>query len=470
VIFAMSTSAQIETIPVPKDWLIVGGGIAALAAGKKLRNEGAAVHIVEAGKGFGGINNSRPWKEFLLDFGCHLFGNESPETTALILEMAGGTAVPVSPKIAALTDGKISIDVEYPDFNHYGPEIAGEMLLDVIAAAADDRVSEVMANQDSSLKDLLLARFGAKGTEMLSPIVKKITTLLPEQLSAKAAVQLPVRRILLTDPQSADLLKSAPALDDRILKPSTGTGLDFYQDAKHVMPTRMFYPSHNGLSGFTKNCVDGLKSANANLETGKAVTSIKRDGTAVIATFADGEEIRTDNLLWTSGPEALAKVVGIDIDTDAIYHKLPMVFFYFDVSDTRVGERHFMIDTSADSHCFRISIPPNYGPGLAPKGRSFVCCEVTCEVDSEIFQNPDEFAGTIWREAVAAGMAKGDAPDDVLTMKAPATYRFPKQGAETVVQPLLDWLDNTPAVHMSAPFTFGKSGTVRAITALLDEA
>ncbi|MDG2044997.1 MAG: NAD(P)-binding protein [Maricaulis sp.] len=466
----MSNAVQAETMPAPKDWLIVGGGLAALAAAKKLRNEGAGVHIVEAGRGFGGINNSRPWKEFLLDFGCHLFGNESPETTALILEMAGGSAIPVSPKIAAITKGEISIDVEYPDFNHYGPEIAGEMLIDVLAAAADDRVADVMADSSSSLKDLLLARFGQKGTDMLSPIVKKITTLDPEHLSAKAAVQLPVRRILLTDPDSADLLKQVPALDDRILKPSTGTGLDFYQDAKHVMPTRMFYPSHNGLSGFTANCVEGLKSADAHLETGKSVTSIRRGGTAVIATFADGEEIRTDNLLWTSGPDSLAKAAGIDIDTDAIYHKLPMVFYYFDVPSDRAGERHFMIDTSADNHCFRISIPPNYGPGLAPEGRKFICCEVTCEVESDIFQDPDAFAGDIWREAVAAGMAFGDAPDDVLTMKAPATYRFPKQGAEAVVQPLMDWLAETPAVHMSAPFTFGKSGTVRAVTAQLDEA
>jgi protoporphyrinogen oxidase len=466
----MSTAPRADSVTVQKNWLIVGGGLAALAAGQKLRNSGNDVRIVEAGKGFGGINNSRPWKEYLLDFGCHLFGNEDPDTTALILEMAGGNAVPVAPKIGALTNGKISIDVEYPDFNHFGPETAGAVLLDVIAAASNDQVAAVMSDDNASLQDLLLARFGPAGTAILAPIVKKITTLNPDQLSTKASVQLPVRRILLTSPESADLLKSIPALDDRILKPSTGSGLDFYQGAKHVMPTRMFYPSHEGLSGFTRNSVEGLIASGATLDTNKAVTAIRREGDAVVVSFADEDDVTTTNLLWTSGPEALAKIAGIEIDADAIYHKLPMVFYYFDVPSDRVGERHFMIDTSPKSHCFRISIPPNYGPGLAPEGRSFICCEVTCEVDDYIYQNPDAFAGEIWNEAIAAGMAFGDAPDDILTMKAPATYRFPKKGAERAVRPLLDWLSDTPAIKLAAPFTFGKSGTVRAVSALLDEA
>lgn len=466
----MSSLAHANPLPATRNWLIVGGGLAALAAGRKLRAEGAGVHIVEAGKGFGGINNSRPWKDFLLDFGCHLFGNETPDTTELILEMAGGEAVPVAPRIAAITNGKISIDVEYPDFNHFGPETAGAMLLDVMAAAANDTVSEVLANPDASLEDLLLARFGKTGSDMLAPVVQKITTLTPAQLSAKAAVQLPVRRILLTDPDTAGLLKTVPALDDRILKPSTGAGLDFYDDAKHVMPTRMFYPSSNGLSGFTRACVDGLEAADALLETGRAVTRIEPDGDGVIVTFGDGETMRTENLLWTSGPESLAKAAGIEMDPDAIYFKLPMVFYYFDIPADRAGDRHFMIDTTPEHHCFRISVPPNYGPGLAPEGRSFVCCEVTCDLDAEIFANPDAFTGEIWREAVAAGMASGDAPDDVLTMKAPATYRFPRQGAETAIQPLMDWLDQTPAVEMTNPFVFGKSGTVRAVSSQIDSA
>lgn len=464
-------SAQAASAPAHarKDWLIVGGGLAALAAARRLQNDGAAAHVVEAGKGFGGINNSRPWKDFLLDFGCHLFGNETPETTALILEMAGGKAIPVAPRIAAITNGRISEDVEYPDFNHHGPDTAGAMLLDVIAAAAEDRVGEVMADPHASLQDLLLARFGPRGAAMLAPVVRKITTLAPDQLSARAAVQLPVRRILVTDPASADLLKQQPALDDRILKPSTGTGLDFYQDAKHVMPTRMFYPSHDGLSGFTRNSVAGLEQAGTRLETGRCVSALRRDGQAIIATFEDGEEIRTENLLWTSGPESLARAAGIEIDSEAIYHGLPMVFFYFDIPADRAGDRHFMIDTTPDHHCFRLSIPPNYGPGLAPEGRSFVCCEVTCELDAEIFRHPDAFIDTIWQEAVAAGMASGEAPDDVLTMKAPATYRFPRQTAMHALEPLQQWLSETPAVRMTDPFVFGKSGTVRAVSALLDE-
>tara|TARA_R110000868_G_scaffold219607_1_gene470717 strand:+ start:21768 stop:23102 length:1335 start_codon:yes stop_codon:yes gene_type:complete len=441
----------------------------AFAAGHVLRKTGAAVRIVEAGKGFGGINNCRPWKDYLLDLGCHLFGNESPATTSLILEMMGGQAVPVSPRIAAVTNGHISIDVEYPDFNHFGPELAGAILLDVIAAAAADRVPEVMANPDASLEDLLQARFGPRGTEMLRPVVRKITTLNPDQLSAKAAVQLPVRRILVTDPASADLLKQVPALDDRILKPSTGTGLDFYQDAKHVMPGRMFYPSEGGMSGFTRQCVDGLKTSGAALDAGKAVTAIRRVGQAVTVDFADGEQVTTDHLLWTVGPEALAKAAGIEIDVEAVYHRLPMVFFYFDVAEDCVGDRHFMVDTAPANHCFRISIPPNYGPGLAPEGRSFICCEVTCEIDTPIYQDPEAFAAVIWREAVAAGMAFGEGPDDVLTMKAPATYRFPKLGAEAALKPLTDWLAETPAVRMTDPFVFGKSGTVRTATALFSE-
>ena len=326
-----------------------------------------------------------------------------------------------------------------------------------------------MANPDASLEDLLQARFGPRGTEMLRPVVRKITTLNPDQLSAKAAVQLPVRRILVTDPASADLLKQVPALDDRILKPSTGTGLDFYQDAKHVMPGRMFYPSEGGLTGFTRQCVAGLEKIDATLDTGKAVTAIRRNGTGVTVDFADGEQITTSHLLWTSGPESLAKAAGVEIDGDAVYHRLPMVFFYFDVAADRVGDRHFMIDTSEGNHCFRISIPPNYGPGLAPRGRSFICCEVTCEIDAAIYQDPDAFTAAIWREAVAAGMAFGDGPDDVLTMKAPATYRFPKLGAEAALKPLTDWLAETPAVRMSDPFVFGKSGTVRTAAAMFNE-
>ncbi len=82
------------------DAVVVGGGIAGLAAAWELRDRN--VLLLEAGDRFGGRIRSESRGDVWLNFGAHVFGGPGSTTDRLLAE-AGVTAVPVPGRLAAVS-------------------------------------------------------------------------------------------------------------------------------------------------------------------------------------------------------------------------------------------------------------------------------------------------------------------------------------------------------------------------------
>ncbi|HZC28149.1 MAG TPA: FAD-dependent oxidoreductase, partial [Gaiellaceae bacterium] len=81
------------------DAIVVGGGIAGLAAGWRLRHRD--VLLLEAGTRFGGRIRSERRDHYWLNFGAHVFGGPATATGRLIDEV-GIEALPVPGRLTAL--------------------------------------------------------------------------------------------------------------------------------------------------------------------------------------------------------------------------------------------------------------------------------------------------------------------------------------------------------------------------------
>ncbi|MCW5724114.1 MAG: NAD(P)-binding protein [Maricaulaceae bacterium] len=149
--------------PSPR-WIVAGGGLSGMVAAWRLVQAGAAPLLAEPSPRLGGVNNSKPWNGHQLDFGCHLFGNDDDATTALYLDMMNREAVPVAPKIASVTNGRLAADVEYPDLAAFDEAEAGAALLGLVEAAARDEAEP--DGGDASLAAWLERRYGAAAARL----------------------------------------------------------------------------------------------------------------------------------------------------------------------------------------------------------------------------------------------------------------------------------------------------------------
>lgn len=445
--------------PRPEKWLIVGGGLPGLVAARLAARRGGQVRLIEQSPRFGGVNASIPWNGFQLDFGCHLFGNERDDSTDILLDLMDGEACPVNPRYASIVNGRTTPGIEYPNLADLGPDIAGRGLLELVEAAA---ARTERAGEPETLFDWLSSRYGETVANALDRLLFKMTRAATRELAAEAATALPVARATLTSADAAELLKTAPALDARILAPAGADAMRFHRPHARSYPARAFYPASGGMGGFTSRALDRLAADGVETVSEAGLASLESFGGQVRAALNGEDDQYYDYVVWTAGAEPLARLAGVEIEAKQLLHATPMVLWYFDVSRAQVADLHYVQSFDADHIVFRASIPTNYGGG-APEGRAYVCCEAPTDLGSDIWMHPEQYAAKAWSDAQAMGIAVGGAPADVKVLKTPQSYKLPREGARALLAPLQRWLDANPRILAADPFAFAKSGVTRRL-------
>lgn len=445
-----------------RSWIVVGGGLTGLIAAWKLSGASHTVTLIEAGRGLGGVNQSFDWEGHQIDLGCHFIGNDDDATTALFLEMLGREPLPVSPRLASWNSGALSQDVEYPDFTAH--PASANMLQGLIEAAAQD----TPVHTRMALSDYLAARYGQAAQDGLAQALRKMLGRSIDGVSAECAPALPIRRLLVCSSAAAALLKKTPALDDRILQPWGGNTMRFNADTARHFPARAFYPSDGGMGAFTAATQRGLEARGVDIRVGTSIHELSTDSNTIALTLDDGSTHQANHLIWTAGPGPLSALAGLAPDIDAQIIGVPMVLFYFDVArETAEDTRHYIHDFDPDHLLFRASSPTRWAPHVSPEGRAYLCCEITTQIDSAIWSDPDSHIDRIWAEAVETGMASGPRPDLYRVMKTPVSYKLPATAFEPAMQPLRDWLAKQPRIGFTEPFTFAKTKIAREVDQLI---
>jgi phytoene dehydrogenase-like protein len=450
-----------------RHWLVVGGGLAGMAGAALLARQGHRVTLIEKAPRLGGINASKSWNGFTLDYGCHLFGNEDDATTSFLLELMRFEALPVTPSIASFLNGKRTDGIEYPNLADHGSDIAGRALLELIEAAADPNLPAALAMPGLDLAARMEKRFGPTVKKLLASALQKMAPIDLASLDARAEAALPAKRVALLSPQAASLLKRLPQLDEVLLQPTPQDPLLFHRARASRFPARAFYPASGGMGGFTARVEALLAHVGVDLRTGIGIARLVCQGDGVIAGFDDGAEARFDDVLWTGGNDLLMRVTDGEAPCGAGLHAVPMVLFYFDIDAAQVGPFDWMNNFDSHHLHYRASIPPRYGQGIAPPGRAYVCVEVPTQTDSRLFREPRTYAPHIWDEVCITGVVNGGRYRDVLTLAVPASYKLPKVEAPEMRDALRAWLRERPAIRLVDETVFSKSNTIRHVGNLL---
>lgn len=443
-------------------WIIVGGGLSGLIAAWKLSSAGQTVRVIEAGRTLGGVNQSFEWRGHQIDLGCHFIGNDDDATTNLFLDMLGAAPIPVYPRLGSWNYGQLSLDVEYPDFSKHSQ--ASDFLTGLIEAGAADTAT----TPDMALPDFLEARFGSPAAKELSAALSKMLGRPLEGLSAQCAPALPIRRLLTCSDEAATLLKTIPPLEDRILQAWRGDTMRFNKATARAYNARAFYPSGGGMGALTAAALCGLNKRGVDIRTGEQIQRLQTNAAGIAIETANAEIYQSDFMLWTAGPGLLSQLAGLTPKMDKHIHGVPMVLYYFDVArDARDEALHYIHDFDSRHLLFRASSPTRWAPHVSPQGRAYLCVEVTTQMTSTIWKEPESYLDRIWQEVVETGMATGNRPADFKIMQTPVSYKLPGVEFEPCMKPLREWLAKHSTIKFSEPFTFAKTKIAQEVDGLV---
>ena len=412
-----------------KRWLIVGGGFRGIVAAHHLRKAGHSVTLVERLPFLGGVLHSDEWNGVYLDKGCHLFGNNSAETTRIILEMMDGDVLPVHVKYAAVTEGRKSDGLVVPDFTVLDPARQREILYQVIEAAAAGP-----AGPADNLFDHFVQRYGPLLAEHLACAARKMLRIDPSELEADAVAATSFTRVRVLPDGPSELLKGLDVFDERLAASSQDDPLKYYREAGEAFPYRSFYPRDRGMLGFCERALGHLRGIGVNVVLGAAIEKISHTRGGLELSFAEAAPVAVDSLLWAIDAEILMRILYGDEFAPPPIHRVPMVLYYFAVPRDRVGDYTYIQDYTEDHLVYRASAQGVYSEQALADGSSVVCFEVPTELGSRVWSRPEDHLDAVWREGVALGMVRGRRPRRHTVMQTPMSYKVPKCGFNRAIE------------------------------------
>lgn len=435
------------------DCIVFGGGMTGIVAAFLLAQEGRKVTIVEPRGGLGGVNTGRVWEGFCLDFGCHLFGNESDVSTSVLLDLMDGEVVPVDVVFASILGGKRTEGFELPALDSLGEEVSARILKEVIAAA-----SSAAGPPPKNLKELLIDRYGPTAASILDSCLQKVFPVPASELAPEAIHATTFRRIKIVSNEMADLLKQLPALDERIARGSSDDPMRFYRNQVRLYPHRSFYPKSRGMLGFAERATRKLEALGVHIVTGSEPTGLGL-GHEHVTLELGAEKLTAEELIWTAGLGRLEPLFG---GTSGIIHasqSVPMVLYYFDIDKRQETGTSYVNSFDREDLVFRTSVPGLYGPETCPPERSYVCCEVPTSLDSDVWNDPSRFTPRIWDEVLRFGVATGE-PGRTFIQKAKTSYKAPRADFGERSAWLSHRLSREPRVWAPPEWAFSTTRTI----------
>lgn len=430
-----------------------------MAGAAHLAQAGHQVTLIEPAPELGHATNGFSWNGYCLDYGCHLFGNETRDASALLYTLLDGRVRALEPRTGAWHHGELRTNTELPDLRNLAEPGLGELI------AASLRKEPAPSN----LQAWLQGRYGETVSETLSGVCQKLFRIRANELDVDAQNAGPFRRVTLTDDPLARALKQLPALDDRLAVRSSRGGREFYPEAHPEIAGRSFYPAEGGMRGFSLSGKAVLSGLGVKLRLGEIPLEIEQTSDGIRGATDLGGSFQADELLWCNGAASLEPLTTGAKRLEERVHRVPLVLFYFPIDKAQAGSLSYVHCFDDDMHLYRASLPGEYAEGSCPPSRSYLCCEVPTELGSALFQNPESFAGRIFDEARQTEIVSGRAPSTFLAKPLRSSYKLPKRGYGELSDELRMDLANTQ-IHVPREWAFSSSASVRSVLAALNPA
>lgn len=441
-------------------WVVCGGGIRAIFAAYLLIKKKKRVIIYNKAPFLGGVLFSEEHNGFYLDKGCHIFANTKVEITDLFMELFGeDNFQPIDISIASILNGTLTEEIALPDLTSLGEEVCKNILFELLNS------SVISATASNSLVEELKNRFGPTAVSYLAPFFEKAYQTSATDVSKYAIkdLTLSINRLKILPDNIGSLLKHIPILDDRLAIASQKNPMRFIDKAaKTKYNYATFYPNKKGLRSLCDIAKERLSQLGVEFIEGERIQAISEKDNKIHIQSATNKELSTDKLFWAANIEDVGTIFSGNIDTKSYMHKVPMVLIYFFVNSEEISKFSYIHNFELETPYFRVSIPPNYCSTLAPKGKSYLCCEIPTKVNSEIWNNPVSFIQMIWHSFVQHQVVADIPIPEYKILKTPVSYKVPKMGWEKQVEEVRQQLPKDKIFGISSS-SYSKNNIVASL-------
>jgi len=371
--------------------VILGGGVAGLAAGYYLARGGHPVTVVERNRALGGLCASFQSHGFTLDHGPHKLYSVVPGVLDEIRRILGDSLLEHKKKNRIRLLGRF---MDYPLqlqnlLPLLGPVRAARLGLGYAQAMAGGLVSGA---EPASYEDYILQRFGRGVYELVfEPLARKVWGD-PKLLSADLA------RARIPSGGAGELI-----LRLLKLKPET-------QDTD----APFFYYPRGGFGVWPERLADGVRAAGGRILTETTPVAVeRREGNVTSVAVDSGERLPCDVLVSSIPIQGVARLLHPDdaeVEREARSLRLrDLILVFLVLKHDRLMDDHWIFFPEARYPFNRLFEQKAMSEALGPRGQTAVCCDLTCdEGDATWSATDDVLARRCHESLVEAGLTTPD--------------------------------------------------------------
>jgi len=367
-----------------QDVLVLGAGLAGLSAAYKLARLGKRVVVIEADPKVGGlavaIHDHTQWGEFDYDNGPHRFHTGEKHLNEEVLALLGDDVVEANRLSRIFLFGRF--------FNYplHGPNVIRNLPKTVLVKAFLDYLAVKVKSlfkktPDSNFENWVVNRFGRTLYKIFFGVYTEKTWGIPcSRISPDWAAQ----RIT--------LLSLWDTVKKTLFRPSDGS-------TPRTLVSKFFYPKRGGIGRLCDRYKEEIEKLGGKVHTSTRVVAVHHADGKVVAVDVESSEgrrsIPASSVLSTIPCTVLATMLApaapkAVLDSVAAMKHRSMVFVYLILDRPKVTDDHWIYLPEDSITVHRLSEFKNFSPFSAPKDKTLLCAEITCDYGDELWNESDE--------------------------------------------------------------------------------
>jgi protoporphyrinogen oxidase len=418
------------TAVISADLVVLGAGVAGLAAARRAAARGRSVLVLEASPGIGGLAASHEVAGVRVDLGSHRVQATLDDDLLAELRSLLGSDLQ-----ARTRHGRVLVGDRWLSFPLRAAELAARLPRRLAASAARDAVLTAgRRDRDRSYASMLRGGLGpAMYDAVYGPYAHKVWGVDGERLDAEQAR----RRMAAT---------SAWRLAGRLGRT---------RDGRH---SGAFWYPRRGFGQIAEALAEAIGSAKGAIRTKVAVTSVHARPDGVRLRW-DGGEAHAGEVFSTlplrelgrvARPAPSAQVVGEA--AGLTFRAMVLVYLVHEGGRWTEFDAHYL--PGPQTPVSRVSEPANYRNSLEdPTDRTVLCAEIPCTVGDEMWTADDERLGALAIDGLRRCGLPGVRLAEVAVRRLPQVYPVYSRGYAERLAGLLGWSERL--AHVT---TFGRLG------------
>lgn len=356
--------------------IVLGAGLAGLSCAWRLAKGGTKVLVLEKESVVGGCARSFHWKDTIHDLGPHRWHSRNDELVKHLEDLMEGD-LEILERLSRIFLYKKYFNYPLVTSNvvrNLPPWVLFRAFVDYLAIRVQNAIRPI---PDDNFRNWTMKRFGKTLYEVFfGTYTEKAWGMPATQISADWASQ----RIT--------LLSLWDAVKKTVFRPKSA------RDAPRTLVSTFWYPRQGGIGEISEHYRQAVEAMGGRVHTGVDVEAIHREGDrATEVTYRAGGETHREpcdalistipctSLVRLFQPAAPPEVVAAN---DSLRYKA-IKFVFLEVARERITNDHWIYIPEKHLRVHRISEAKNFNPRCAPRGKTVVCCEITCFKDDEIW-------------------------------------------------------------------------------------